>query len=97
MPVLTEVDTNDVFSLISNEEESAKEASETKKQMQKKVFIVCDDCLWCATALSISQIDIDELCPNCHKPLSWLKIANSNNDNEDGYFQKRESSLSNVC
>ena len=97
MPILTEVDTDDVFSLIANEEQPAIEAPEVKKHMHKGLFIVCDDCLWCATALSRSQIDIDESCPNCHKPLSWLKIANSNNDKEMEYFQKRDSSLSNIC
>ena len=97
MPVLTEVDTDDVFSLIANEEEPAKETPEAKEQMKERLFIVCDDCLWCATALNINQIDIDELCPNCDKPLSWLKIAKSNSDKEEKYFQKEEPSLSNTC
>ena len=97
MHILTEVDTDDVFSLIANEEQPAIETPEVKKPMYTRLFIVCGDCLWCATALSKSQIDIDESCPNCHKPLSWLKIANSNDDKEIEYFQKSDSSLSNIC
>jgi hypothetical protein len=79
MSVFTEVDTKDndiVLPIIANEAAAAATTiSQVKESQQKRLFIVCDNCLWCASALSTRQAVIDDLCPNCHKPLASLRIA----------------------
>jgi hypothetical protein len=54
----------------------------TSLLLQKpKMFIICDNCYWCASAIGTRQLDIDS-CPLCEKPVSSLPLA----DNEEYRF-----------
>lgn len=66
MSVILEVDTN-VF-LIT-------ETAKPQVKQQKRLFVICDDCYWCASALSQRYFD-PVTCPQCHRPLSLLHISN---------------------
>jgi hypothetical protein len=66
MSVILEVDTN-VF-LIT-------ETAKPQVKQQKRLFIICDDCNWCASAISQRYFD-PVACPECGKPLSLLSISN---------------------
>jgi hypothetical protein len=43
--------------------------------LKQKMFIICDNCFWCASALSMRRYDFIS-CPQCKKPLSSLPISN---------------------
>lgn len=47
-----------------------------KSQVEKqaRLFIICNDCFWCASALNTRQLDVD-LCPKCNKPIFSLPIT----------------------
>jgi len=66
MSVILEVDTN-VF-LIT-------ETTKPQVKQKKRLFIICDDCYWCASALSQRYFDY-VICPKCDMPLSFLPISN---------------------
>jgi hypothetical protein len=57
-----------------------KTVKETLVVIQKtRVFLICDDCFWCASALKSRLVEID-CCPQCQKQISSIPLA----DNE-GY------------
>lgn len=66
MSVIIEVDTN-VF-LIT-------EAAKPQVKQRNRLFIICDDCFWVASALNARYFD-PVTCPVCGKPLSSLPISN---------------------
>jgi hypothetical protein len=66
MSVILEVDTN-VF-LIT-------ETAKPQVKQQKRLFVICDDCFWVASALNARYSD-PVACPACGKPLSSLPISN---------------------
>src|ERR1700752_961245 len=66
MSVILEVDTN-VF-LIT-------ETAKPQVKQQKRLFIICDYCYWCASAVSQRYFD-PITCPQCRRPLSVLHISN---------------------
>jgi hypothetical protein len=41
---------------------------------KKRLFIICDDCFWCASALDTRPADIDS-CALCARPVSSLPIG----------------------
>lgn len=47
--------------------------------LKTRLFLICDDCYWCASAIKTRLIEIDS-CPHCQKPVSSIPLA----DNE-GY------------
>jgi hypothetical protein len=44
------------------------------KMKWPRLFIMCDDCFWCASAIEIRSFDPD-VCPLCEKPLASLPIS----------------------
>src|SRR5574341_811082 len=66
MSVVVEVDANVL--LIT-------ETAKPQVKQQKRLFIICDDCYWCASALCQRYFD-SVTCPECDKPLSLLPISN---------------------
>ena len=66
MSVFPEVDTN-VFLLT--------ETSKPQVKQQERLFMICDDCFWIASAVSRRYFD-PVTCPVCDKPLSSLPISN---------------------
>lgn len=66
MSVILEVDSN--VSLIT-------ETSKPQVKPQKRLFIICEDCFWVASAVSARYFD-PVTCPICDKPLSSMPIAN---------------------
>jgi len=66
MSAVLKVDTN-VF-LIT-------ETAKPQVKQQKRLFIICDDCYWCASGLSKRYSDL-VTCPQCNSPLSSLPISN---------------------
>jgi hypothetical protein len=51
------------------------ETTKPQVKQQKRLFIICDDCFWVASALSARYFD-PVVCPICDKPLSSLPISN---------------------
>jgi hypothetical protein len=49
------------------------------KQQQKRLFVICDDCFWVASALG-TRYSNPVACPLCGRPLSSLPISN-----DEGY------------
>jgi hypothetical protein len=41
---------------------------------KQRLFVICDDCFWCASALNTRQADIDS-CPDCGRPVSSLPLG----------------------
>jgi hypothetical protein len=66
MSVILEVDPN-VF--------LTTETSKPQVKQQERLFIICDDCFWVASALSARYFD-PVTCPQCNNPLSSLPISN---------------------
>jgi len=50
------------------------------------LFLICDDCYWCASAITTRLIDIDS-CPQCEKQVSSIPLA----DNERYSYNYDES------
>jgi len=65
MSVILKVDTN-VF-LIT-------ETAKPQVKQRKRLFVICDDCFWIASALSARYSD-PVTCPTCGRPLSSLPIS----------------------
>ena len=65
MSVILEVDAN-VFLLT--------ETTKPQVKKQKRLFVICDDCFWVASALSARYFD-PTTCPMCGRPLSSLPIS----------------------
>jgi len=51
------------------------ETTKPQLKQQERLFIMCDDCFWVASALSARYFD-PVTCPICDKPLSSLPISN---------------------
>jgi len=51
------------------------ETTNPQLKQQERLFIMCDDCFWVASALSARYFD-PVTCPICDKPLSSLPISN---------------------
>lgn len=66
MSVYPEVDTNVLLPT---------ETSKPIAKQQERLFMICDDCFWVASAVSGRYFD-PVTCPVCDKPLSWLPISN---------------------
>jgi hypothetical protein len=66
MSVILEVDTNVL--LIT-------ETAKPQVKQQERLFVICDDCFWVASALSQRYFD-PVTCPVCGKSLSSLPISN---------------------
>lgn len=43
-------------------------------EFKQRLFIICDDCFWCASAINIRMHNVDA-CPQCGKPVSSLPIS----------------------
>lgn len=65
MSVILEVDPN-VF-LIT-------ETTKPQVRQKERLFVICDSCYWCASALSQRFFDPDT-CPDCCRPLSSLALS----------------------
>ena len=50
------------------------DAAITAAEFKQRLFIVCDDCFWCASAMSPRMHHVDT-CPRCRKPVSPLPIS----------------------
>jgi hypothetical protein len=46
----------------------------TAAEFKPRLFIICDDCFWCASAINIWMRDIDT-CPQCGKTVSSLPLC----------------------
>jgi hypothetical protein len=51
------------------------ESTKPQVKRQKRLFMICDDCFWVASAISARYFD-PVTCPMCDKPLSSLPISN---------------------
>lgn len=65
MSVTLEVDTN-IFLLT--------ETTKPQVKKQKRLFVICNDCFWVASAVSSRYFD-PITCPMCGRPLSSLPIS----------------------
>jgi hypothetical protein len=45
-------------------------------ELRQKLFVICDNCYWAASALSIRPYDIDK-CPVCKDMVSSLPLENN--------------------
>ena len=43
-------------------------------ESKQRLFVICDDCFWCASAISTRLHRIDT-CPQCRKPVSSLPLS----------------------
>jgi len=50
------------------------ESPKPQIKQQKRLFLICDDCFWVASAVSERYID-PVSCPMCHKQISSLPIS----------------------
>lgn len=66
MSVIRQVDTN-IF-LVT-------ETTKPQVKQQERLFVICDNCFWVASAVSARYFD-PVTCPMCDKPLSSLPISN---------------------
>ena len=41
-----------------------------------KLFLICDNCYWCASAIKTRLIDIDS-CPKCEKQVSAIPLTDN--------------------
>ena len=48
----------------------------TAAEFEQRLFIICDDCFWCASAINIRMHNIDT-CPQCRKPISSLPLSSN--------------------
>jgi hypothetical protein len=46
----------------------------TTAEFKQRLFIICDDCFWCASAINTRMHDIDS-CPQCRKAVSSLPLS----------------------
>jgi hypothetical protein len=46
------------------------------EKQQKRLFVICDNCFWCASAINTHQFEVNS-CPECNNPVSLLPIANN--------------------
>jgi len=65
MSVILEVDPN--LRLIT-------ETAKPQVKQQERLFVICDDCYWCASAISERYFDV-VTCPTCKKPLTSIPIS----------------------
>lgn len=59
------------------------ETAKPQIKQQVRLFVMCDDCYWCVSALSERYFDI-ATCPMCNKPVSSLPI--SRNEKYNYYY-----------
>lgn len=50
------------------------ESARPQVKRQKRLFVICDDCYWCASALSERYFDA-VTCPMCNKGVSSIPIS----------------------
>lgn len=50
------------------------ETAKPQVKQQERLFVICDDCFWVASALSARYFE-PVSCPMCDKPLSSLPIS----------------------
>jgi hypothetical protein len=43
-------------------------------EFKQRLFVICDDCFWCASALNTRMHHIDT-CPQCRKAVSSLPLS----------------------
>jgi hypothetical protein len=55
------------------------ETAKPQLKQQKRLFVICDDCFWVASALG-TRYSNPVACPLCGRPLSSLRISN-----DEGY------------
>jgi hypothetical protein len=48
--------------------------SPAAEEFKQRLFIICDDCFWCASAITIRMHNIDT-CPQCGKAVSSLPLS----------------------
>jgi len=43
-------------------------------KLGQRMFIICDDCYWCASSLSTAKLELVN-CPQCNRRLSELPLS----------------------
>ena len=43
---------------------------------RKRLFLICDDCYWCASAIKTRLVEIDS-CPQCQKQVSSIPLTDN--------------------
>ncbi|HKZ61153.1 MAG TPA: hypothetical protein VJZ68_01880 [Nitrososphaera sp.] len=80
------LDTDDKTPKAAKEMSVVLQLDVTSKLTRTRLFLICDDCYWCASAITTRLIDIDS-CPQCKKQVSSIPLA----DNERYTYNYDES------